>query len=252
MNKNLELISDNTKYIKPLSSTNVDNEKSIVYKIELTSYKNLKRTRTVYQNDRFSKYEVEGEINGTITEVKSATVDEVNGCDIYNKKIVLETYEDYINNYDKYSKTSDKEWVFNILTKKQDKESIIYEDEYFLMLPDMKWTDNNLKNLYYLVIVKRNDLCSLRNLTGKDVILLEHIQNKAFETIEQKLGIKKDKIRSYIHYRPSVWHLHIHFNHIDCTNATYTIDCSHQLTDIIQNLKLDENYYKKISLKVLE
>lgn len=241
----------NTKILKPLHLINVNDKENIINKIELDEINILKRGELLYKNGRYSKYKINADINGSIICVTSANNEEMIECNNSNKKIMDESYENYKKEYEEYSKLSDKKWIDNILNKKQNKDIVVYEDQHFIMVPDIKWTDDILDNLYYLVLVKRQDLCSLRNLTNKEIPLLEHILEKGLNIIEKKHGIDRNKIRTYIHYRPSVWQLHIHFNHLNCKNATCSIDYSHQLTSVIQNLKLDGSYYQKINLRIL-
>lgn len=247
----LEINDDNLNYKKPLQSYYINSSKKEIYRLELDKYSNLESGNLLYENDRYYKYDIKGLIEGTVTVITPASETELKEYDVKNKKIINESYDDYLKNMETHAKMSDKKWIYNILYNKKDNDMIVYEDEHFIMLPDMKWTDDNIKNMYYLIIVKRTDLYSLRNLTGKEITLLEHINYNALKIIKNKHNIDENKIRSYIHYHPSIWHLHIHFNHIDCLYATTSIDFSHQLTDIIQNLKIDGEYYKKISLKII-
>jgi m7GpppX diphosphatase len=73
-------------------------------------------------------------------------------------------------------------WVYNILDKKKESERIIFEDpdpvNGFILLPDMKWDQSTLTNLYCLAIVNRRDIVSLRCLTSEHLPLLNNMLEK--------------------------------------------------------------------------
>ena len=88
-----------------------------------------------------------------------------------------------------------KKWVYNILEHKKETERIAYEDPCpsngFILLPDMKWDGKTLENLYLLGIVHQKSIESLRSLNGSHIPLLESIQEKAYQAIEDKYSIKR-------------------------------------------------------------
>jgi m7GpppX diphosphatase len=73
------------------------------------------------------------------------------------------------------------------------------------------------------------------------------MRNKSLEIIETKYGIKKNKIRAYLHYQPSFYHLHVHFTHIKFQIPGIP-ERNHNLSQVIENLKIDREYYRKTSL----
>ncbi|KAI5849207.1 HIT-like domain-containing protein [Tricharina praecox] len=106
-------------------------------------------------------------------------------------------------------------WVYNVLEKKRESESIIIEDtdeqEGFMLLPDLKWDRRTMSSLYTMALVLRRDITSVRDLKKKDVPWLRRLQKKILEGICDKYsGIEADQIRLYIHYQPSYYHFHIH------------------------------------------
>lgn len=74
--------------------------------------------------------------------------------------------------------------MYNCLEYKSEKESIKYDtasenvndDENigFLLLPDLKWS-GKINELYLLAVVKKRNIKSLRDLTGKHLPLLKNI-----------------------------------------------------------------------------
>ncbi len=143
-------------------------------------------------------------------------------------------------------------WVYNILEHKTEEERIIYEDSDpvngFILLPDMKWDSSVVENLYLLAIVHQKGIKSLRDLNQNHIELLQNIRDKSFQAIEKKFGVKKEKLRAFIHYQPSFYHLHIHFSHIRFETPGMP-ERNYQLNQVIENLKLDSEYYQKVTLQ---
>jgi m7GpppX diphosphatase len=144
--------------------------------------------------------------------------------------------------------------VFNILEHKSETERIIFEDEDavngFILVPDMKWDSRVVDNLYVLAIVHARNIRSLRDLNGDHVALLENVRDKCWQAIEAKFNVKKDKLRCYIHYQPSFYHLHVHFSHIKF-QAGGMPERNHSLHNVIENIKIDPDYYKKATLEFI-
>lgn len=73
-------------------------------------------------------------------------------------------------------------WIYNILEKKAEVESIIYEDTDpqvgFVMLPDYGFKGDKKEELHIIALVNRRDLASLRDLRGEHIELLENIRTK--------------------------------------------------------------------------
>lgn len=57
-----------------------------------------------------------------------------------------------------------------------------------------------------------------------------------------------NKIRAFIHYQPTFYYFHIHYLNIDFDSNSIQIKRAHDLFGVIQNLKLDSEYYKKIEI----
>ena len=52
-----------------------------------------------------------------------------------------------------------------------------------------------------------------------------------------------------MHYLPTYFHFHVHFVHIDNENASSDIEKAHLLSTIIQNIKLNNQYYNLCDLE---
>ncbi|XP_051541084.1 m7GpppX diphosphatase [Myxocyprinus asiaticus] len=144
------------------------------------------------------------------------------------------------------------QWVHNILDKKAEADRIIFEDPDpntgFVLLPDFKWDQKQPEDLYLIAIVHRRDIKSLRDLTSEHLPLLKNIRSKGEYTIKQQYGIPPSKLRIYLHYQPSYYHLHVHFTSLDYEAPGCGVERAHLLSDVIQNLQADARYYHNRSL----
>uniref|UniRef100_A0A3P8WLP7 m7GpppX diphosphatase n=1 Tax=Cynoglossus semilaevis TaxID=244447 RepID=A0A3P8WLP7_CYNSE len=140
------------------------------------------------------------------------------------------------------------EWVYNILQKKAEVERIVYEDPDpdtgFILLPDFKWNQKQVDDLYLIAIVHRMNIRSLRDLTAEHLPLLVNILQKGQMTILERYSLPSSKLRVYLHYQPSYYHLHVHFTKLGYDAPGCGVERAHLLSDVIQNLQSDPQYYK--------
>jgi len=150
------------------------------------------------------------------------------------------------------SQSLSKQWIYNILEHKKEVERIIFEDSDpeigFILLPDLKWTGEQLENLYLQALVKRRDISCVRELTGEHLPLLKNIQDKGTNAITEKYGLPANKMRIYLHYQPSFYHLHVHFTALSFEAPGTWAGKAHLLQDVISNLEIDGSYYKKATI----
>ncbi|XP_071121680.1 m7GpppX diphosphatase-like [Mytilus edulis] len=143
-------------------------------------------------------------------------------------------------------------WVYNILEKKKEADRIVFEnadpDTGFILLPDMKWDGKDLNSLYLQAIVHKHGLKSVRDLNKSHLPLLNNILEEGADVINQEYGIPKSKLRIYIHYQPSYYHLHVHFNHINLESPGFDADRAHLLVDVIENIEMNDSYYQDKTL----
>ncbi|KAJ2351255.1 hypothetical protein IWW50_004603, partial [Coemansia erecta] len=144
------------------------------------------------------------------------------------------------------------QWVYNILAKKDEADRIVYEDpdpeNGFIILPDLKWDAYNAASMYLVAIVHRRGLKSLRDLTDAHLPLLKNIREKA-QIAARKYGVPHDKLRLYIHYQPSYYHLHVHITNVDLEGRGIAADRAHLLDTVISNIEdITPNYYQKVTL----
>ncbi|KAI4875906.1 hypothetical protein NFI96_009886 [Prochilodus magdalenae] len=144
------------------------------------------------------------------------------------------------------------QWVHNILEKKAEADRIVFEDPDpnlgFVLLPDFKWDQKQLDDLYLIAIVHRRDIKSLRDLSADDLPLLNNIRQKGLEAVQKRYDVRPSKLRVYLHYQPSYYHLHVHFTSLDYEAPGCGVERAHLLSDVIQNLQADPQYYHSRTL----
>jgi len=169
----------------------------------------------------------------------------------YKSKLKLETYDDYLK-LDIKDNLKEKQWIYNIIDHKAEKESIIFEDDNIIIIPDWKW-NHNLRELHILGIYKDKRLRSIRDLDSSHLKMLKDSIQTGCHIISHHYGFKLDNILTFFHYHPSTWQLHVHFmNVFDKKTRSATLPRAHPSSLVIQNLELIDDYYKKIKLEVLE
>ncbi|KAE9416623.1 hypothetical protein Angca_009710, partial [Angiostrongylus cantonensis] len=170
------------------------------------------------------------------------------------KFIVNETAEDYRTITVKYIEKfqMDLKWVYNILSKECEAERILFEDpdpyNGFILAPDIKWDGVSLENLYVLAMIHRRGVRSIRDLTANDLPLLENVRSRALCAIREKYGARPDQIRAYFHYQPSFYHLHVHFVSLKYDAPASSTLAAVLLDDVINNLKIAPDYYRRATL----
>lgn len=170
-------------------------------------------------------------------------------------EVIQETSEDYEQITLPYLKGENRfsvQWVYNILNKKTESERIVFEDADkdtgFILLPDMKWDMKDVESLYLIALPHRLGIKCLRDLGQDDIPLLRNIQKKGTAAILEKYGIGRSKLRIYVHYQPSYYHFHVHFTHISFDAPGITVTRAHLLSDIIENIEMNKDYYRKKTL----
>uniref|UniRef100_T1J643 m7GpppX diphosphatase n=1 Tax=Strigamia maritima TaxID=126957 RepID=T1J643_STRMM len=207
--------------------------------------------KAVMQNDLYGTYicSPPPETNSiAVTVIHPATELHVKKYSSHPMYLIEETPEDYqeitlpfINKQQLSLK-----WIDNIFEHKSETERIIHEDLDleigFILLPDMKWNQKQMSNLYIIAISKLRIL-SIRELTAEHIPLLENIDKTTKKIIRDKYGINSNQLRVYFHYQPSYYHLHVHFTHIHYEAPGSSCDKSHLLTTVVENLRRDSKYY---------
>ncbi|XP_077588828.1 m7GpppX diphosphatase [Stigmatopora nigra] len=209
------------------------------------------------KNDIYSTYRLQAsphlnEIKATV--VCPATEKHVKKYQRQESFLVEETADDYESITLPFiqKQSFSVQWVYNILEKKAESERIVFEDPDpklgFVLLPDFKWDQKQLDNLYLIAIIHQRNIKSLRDLKSEHIPLLQNILQKGKEAILQRYNLPVSKLRVYLHYQPSYYHLHIHFTKLGYDAPGCGVERAHLLTDVIQNLQSDSHFYKTRSL----
>jgi hypothetical protein len=83
------------------------------------------------------------------------------------------------------------------------------------------------------------------------ICLLERFQSLLEKTTHSLLHCRPNEIRTYLHYYPSIWRLHIHANRLADGWESASLDYGFTLQSVIENLKVCGDYYQRVSLHVL-
>lgn len=209
------------------------------------------------RNDIYSTYRLQApphlnEIKTTV--VCPATEKHVKKYQRQESFLVEETAEDYQSITLPYiqKQSFSIQWVYNILEKKAEADRILYEDPDpqvgFLLLPDFKWDQKQVDDLYLLAIVHQRNIKSLRDLKSEHLPLLQNVFQKGKEEILQRYKLPSSQLRVYLHYQPSYYHLHVHFTKLGYEAPGCGVERAHLLADVIQNLQSDPRYYQTRTL----
>ncbi|XP_072307881.1 m7GpppX diphosphatase [Eucyclogobius newberryi] len=144
------------------------------------------------------------------------------------------------------------QWVYNILEKKAESERIVFEDPDpetgFVLLPDFKWNQKQVDDLYLIAISHIRDIKSLRDLSSEHLPLLKNILHKGQAAILDTFGVPRSKLRVYLHYQPSYFHLHVHFTRLGFEAPGCGVERAHLLQDVLQNIQSHARFYQTRTL----
>lgn len=169
-------------------------------------------------------------------------------------RLVRETGADHRNITLPYlvSQSLSIQWVDNILDKKAEADRIVFENpdpsDGFVLIPDLKWNQQQLDDLYLIAICHRRGIRSLRDLTAEHLPLLRNILREGQEAILQRYQVPADRLRVYLHYLPSYYHLHVHFTALGFEAPGSGVERAHLLAEVIENLEHDPEHYQRRTL----
>lgn len=162
-------------------------------------------------------------------------------------KIIKETYEEY-KEFISNRNFDDDKWAYDIIDEIAEKDKIIYRDDKIVIVPNYLWNGIDIEKMHLLVFPTDKTIHSIRDLTDKNIELLEHSQQKTLDIIKSKYGFDPEDIKAYFHYAPSTYHLHIHFLLITNKYANSSVEYSHELSTVIEILKVKTDFYQKIAM----
>jgi len=197
----------------------------------------IKKSKTL-ENDIYTKYEAVAEVVGELI-----VCNDVTKMRRTEKKLVRETYEEYLKMLKKRDPNKDK-WIYNVIDGTSEQEKVLFRDELCIVIPTYMWDSVNIDKLHILCLPTDIQLRSIRSLTADHIQLLEHMKKVTLEIIKNKYGIDECYLKIFIHYDPSTYHLHIHFVKLTNYDARSSVEYSHELNNVIFNLSLYSQYYK--------
>ncbi|XP_032835474.2 m7GpppX diphosphatase [Petromyzon marinus] len=163
--------------------------------------------------------------------------------------LIEETASDYRSTTLPFLQTSNfsLQWVYNILDKKAEVERVVFEDPDpetgFVLLPDLKWDQKQTNELYLIAICHKRGLKSLRDLTGEHLPLLQNILTKTQAAVLDRYGLAACRLRCYLHYQPSYYHLHVHVTHVGSEAPGGGVERAHLLGHVLRALAADPQHY---------
>lgn len=121
----------------------------------------------------------------------------------------------------------------------------------YLCSPQHRWRiRRGTQCLHWLAVVTDTQLKTIRDLRGSHIPMLQKLYAQCCHKIFEETGIAADQIMAYVHYPPSVYQLHIHFKHPIGQHVSHDTFRIHSIPSIINNLKIDPNYYSKSLLQL--
>jgi m7GpppX diphosphatase len=208
----------------------------------LSRIDSIKKDKLVLKNDIYEKYRATAEIEGELIICNDTSL----MCR-FQKKIIRESYEDYLKYIVKRDAGKDK-WIYNIIDGISEQHSILYRDNVCIVVPTYTWDGINLDNLHILCLPTDTSLRSIRSLNSSHIQLLEHMRRVTLEIIAAKYNIDEYYIKMFFHYEPSTYHLHIHFVNTANYDVRSSIEYSHELNSVIFNLSICPDYYQRVIL----
>jgi m7GpppX diphosphatase len=222
----------------------IERGKKFTFVVNSTSDWTKEQGELVFENDVFKKYNTTlNNIEGQL--IVCSDLSKLNG---FCKKIARETYDEYCTfiaqrNFDK------EQWVYNILDGTAEQENVLYRDECVVISRNYTWDGQDISQMYLLAFPTDKTLHSIRDLTGvAHAALLEHLRDKCLQVIKEIYGFESDVVKMFIHYAPTTYHLHVHFTLLSKTEAASSVEYSHELTNVITNIKLVPDYYQRITM----
>jgi m7GpppX diphosphatase len=151
-------------------------------------------------------------------------------------------------------------WIHNVVQAKKEVERLLLNTDDFVLNVDTKWKSHpdaltvprqewhghaSVNDLYCLAIVKDGSIASLRDLRGdKHLPMLRAILNEGPRVLQEVYGVPRDQLRIFCHYQPQFYHFHVHFTRLE-NEIGCQVERGHLLSDIVQNLEMDHDYYAK-------
>ncbi len=206
------------------------------------SFERVQLIKQTLDNDVYQKYDATTKVKGEFIVCKDPKK-----LKKYSKKLVKESYEEYLMVLDNRDPTKDL-WIYNILDGIAEQDKILYEDERFILLPTFTFDGKSVDKMHLLALPRNKSLRSIRDLREEHCELLRHIKDMSLVAIRNIYGLQEENLKIFLHYEPSTYHLHIHFVNLEHMFGS-SVEYSHDLDLAIYNLELSSEYYKNVLLK---
>ena len=197
----------------------------------------------IFTNDAFTKYTATAEIKGELIVCNNISKSKPKKL----KKMVKDTYEEYLSFIEKRDIEKDR-WIYNIIDGKSEQESILYADDKCIVIPTYIWDSTNVDKLHILCLPTDTTLRCIRSLTNQHIALLEHMKKQTIDVIKNVYDLDETKLKIFLHYEPSTYHLHLHFVNVNSVYLNASVEHSHELNSVLFNLSVCSNYYQLIDL----
>ena len=211
---------------------------------KVTSFDSIIKENQTLKNDIYEKYEAKTEISGELIICKDVTQMKQRA-----KKLVQEDYKTYLQTLEKRDVKKDI-WIYNIIDGISEQESILYRDDKCIVFINYFWDGKDVDKLQLLCMPLDKNLRCIRTLDASHIYLLEHMKTVTLNVIREKYGLEEGYIKMYFHYEPSTYHLHIHFVNTASNQLHSSVEYSHELNNVMFNVKMMSDYYKIVLLNV--
>jgi len=223
-------------------------QKTYKFTADPFDFVNIVDSKIFFENGPHKKFKFLANISGEYIESPEEP-DRL--CGIITKN--MQTYEEAIKIADDFP-VKKQEWLMNIFSGIKEQGSILYQNDEYLIIPDYTWNGVNIDDIHILCFFKQyrgKYIRCLRELTHEHIGLLQKAQQDVFRVIKEKYNLDSNRFRTYIHYPPTVYILHLHFSLLNNCTLHAHVDKSHLLENVIRNLMCDSDYYKKNMLALL-
>lgn len=237
---NLVAKKDSKKYLIEIKNS---------FNHDILNHFDLDKEKPIFENSLVSQYQIE---KYTINIYKKYSSEIKKKLSKSKEIIFTETPEYYKNKtklfIEKAISNGNLNWINDILEKKSEFNRIIFENDQFILMKDIVWTNNDTQNLYLLALPKKRNISCIRELTSNDIPLLKHFQDEIPKIVKKKYKFNSNKIYMFFHYLPSFYYLHLHIcclNNINLQNKF----CRHHLLDnVIKNIEIKSDYYQLVNM----
>ncbi|KAM0685395.1 hypothetical protein COBT_003396 [Conglomerata obtusa] len=125
--------------------------------------------------------------------------------------------------------------------KKNFHESIYYNDDEFVIIPNYKWDLKDLNKLYLILLFKQENLYTIRELNDPDMLI--RAKNAVYKTVKSLCNFEEDEIYMFFHYHPTYYSLHLHICNVNFFGSFSNAGKAILIDDVIENLKTNNNFY---------